>query len=392
MTHSTSDALVPVHHSRDMRDAINSYGPDRTASLFEDDTVTCDPHYHCYEPDPDDVLDFLNPFALNNDPTHVDVTTDESKSFYWLNLAQTGGDHWSHVEVTYYPINATVAATISDTRPLTAAFNLGSVPVTGVIAQPGMGLPSTTYLVKGGGNEYLHDYTSGYLTTTLDTTGQFPLTISAVKAQLSSDPDMVLGWETATSTITAVFEDHLGNALPDGTVIQFSTTEGTFPNAESTYAAVVTGGQRIFTTTLTLEAGADTAVVVASVESVAASTSVATIFPALDVVVEPDQTSIDKGQAVTCTYRLTNTGNVTLTDVTVADNYGILGEDLTLSPSATESYTQIVTLDQSTTITATVTGRDPLGNEVIDWDAVRITVDLYDVHLPLVVRNLSTTG
>ena len=182
MTHSISDALVPIHHSRDLRDAINSYGPDQPALLFEDNTVTCSPHYHCYEPDPETVLDFLEPFTLNDNPTHISITTDESKSYYWMNLAQTGGDHWSQVEVTYYPISLTVSATISDTHPLTVAFNLGSVPITDIIEQPGMGLPATTYLVEGGGNNYLYNYVSGYLTTTLATTGQFTLTISAVES------------------------------------------------------------------------------------------------------------------------------------------------------------------------------------------------------------------
>jgi pimeloyl-ACP methyl ester carboxylesterase len=182
MTHSISDTLVPIHHSRDLRDAINSYGPDQPAFLFEDTVIgpTCPPpKYHCYEPDPAAVFNFLEPFTLNNNPTHINITTDESKSYYWMNLAQTGGDHWSQIEVTYYPVSSTVAATISDTNPLTVAFNLGSTPIMGIIEQPGMGLPATTYLVKGGGNSYLHNYTSGYLTTTLTTTGQFTLTISA---------------------------------------------------------------------------------------------------------------------------------------------------------------------------------------------------------------------
>ena len=387
MTHSTSDALVPVHHSRDMRDAINSHGPDRLSALFEDTTVTCAPDYHCYEPDPADVLDFLDPFRLHDNPTHVNITTDESKSFHWMNLVQAGGDHWSNVEVTYYPISATVAATISDSQPLVAAFNLGSVPVMGVIEQPGMGLPSTTYLVNGGGNNYLHNYTSGYLTTTLGTTGRFSLTISAVAAELSADPAMVLGSQAATCTITAVFQDHLNNPLPDGTMVQFSTSEGTFPNAGSTYAVAVTDGQHTIATTLDLAPGADTAVVVASVESVTASTSVVTIFPALDVEVSADPVVVDKGQAVTCTYQLTNTGDIALTGVTLADNYGILGEDINLAPGAFESRIRSVSLDQDTTITAIVNGQDPLGNEVIDQDSIRITVDAFDIHLPLVIRS-----
>lgn len=279
ITHSVSDTLVPIHHSRDLRDAINSYGPDRLASVYEDTVVgpTCPPYYHCYEPDPMAVLNLLELFALNNNPANVNITTDESKSYHWLNIAQTGGDHWSQVEVAYYPISTTVTALISDTEPLTVAFNLGSTDlsstsITDKLKQPGMGLPTTTYLVKGGGNNYLHDYTSGYITTTLVSTGQFTLTISAIEAEVSANPSIVvLAGQIATSTITAVVRDHLDNPIPD-TTIEFSTTEGTFPNGSSTYTTTAMGGQAI--TTLTLDPEANRAEVVASVGSVTGSTSV----------------------------------------------------------------------------------------------------------------------
>jgi hypothetical protein len=101
ITHSISDTLVPITHSHELRDYINSYGPDQPVSVSEDDTVTCSPDYHCYEPDPDAVLDFLEPFTLNNNPTHINITTDESKSYYWMNLAQTGGDRWSQVDRSF---------------------------------------------------------------------------------------------------------------------------------------------------------------------------------------------------------------------------------------------------------------------------------------------------
>jgi len=139
-----------------------------------------------------------------------------------------------------------------------------------------MGLPATTYLVNGGDNYKLEDYTSGYLATTLTTTGQFSLTISAIDVEVSADPSVVSGGQTATSTITTVVKDQLNNPIPDDTTIEFSTTEGTFPNASSTYTAPAAGGQA--TTTLTLDSGANLAEVVASVESVTGSTSVDVIY------------------------------------------------------------------------------------------------------------------
>lgn len=281
ITHSVSDTLVPIHHSRDLRDAINSYGPDRTVLVYEDRVVgpTCDDggRYHCYEPDPMDVLGFLEQFTLGNHPTSMYVATDESKSYYWLKIAQTGDDHWSQVQVACYPLTATVTAWISDTAPLTLAFNLGSAAlayerISDRLRQPGMGFPATTYLIKGGGNNYLYDYGSGYLTTALSTTGDFGLTISAVRLDLSAQPDMVSGWQVATSTIRAEGRDGLGNPVPDGTAVGFSTTRGIFPNGSTVYTAAITGGQA--TVTLTLQPGEILAEITARLGSVTATTSV----------------------------------------------------------------------------------------------------------------------
>lgn len=110
MTHSVDDALVPVHHSRDLRDAINGYGPDRVALLYEDTVVgpTCPPYSHCLVPDPAAVLGFLSAYTLDNAPAGVIATTDESKAFYWLNLVQSGGAHWSKVEAIADPATESV--------------------------------------------------------------------------------------------------------------------------------------------------------------------------------------------------------------------------------------------------------------------------------------------
>src|SRR5579859_744517 len=100
MTHSYSDTLVPIMHPINLRDAINGFGPDRAAQLYANNDGSCpeDPDtYHCYEPDANAVLSFFQPFTLQGSQTHLNLITDESKSFYWLNIVQSGGDHWTHV-------------------------------------------------------------------------------------------------------------------------------------------------------------------------------------------------------------------------------------------------------------------------------------------------------
>ncbi|HEY4689691.1 MAG TPA: prolyl oligopeptidase family serine peptidase, partial [Anaerolineae bacterium] len=65
ITHSISDALVPIHHSFELRDAINGFGPDQLSQVYEDTSVSCSPDYHCYLPNPATVLNYLRQFTVN---------------------------------------------------------------------------------------------------------------------------------------------------------------------------------------------------------------------------------------------------------------------------------------------------------------------------------------
>lgn len=183
ITHGISDVLVPVSHSIRLRDAVNSYNPDDDVVLTIDDQDCGDQvYFHCYVPDPADVLDFFVPHTLDNNPTSIKIKTDQSKSFYWLNVAQTGGDHWTEIEVSYDLASKNVTAVISDTNPLSLGFNLGSTPINDVIDQPGMGLPENiSYLVKEQGQpDKQQAYGNGYFTVDTVNTGQYTLTISLI--------------------------------------------------------------------------------------------------------------------------------------------------------------------------------------------------------------------
>jgi hypothetical protein len=283
-------------------------------------------------------------------------------------------------------------ASVSDTQPLTLALNLGSTDlsstrVTDRLQQPGMGLPATTYLVGGGGNYKLENYTSGYLTTTLTATGQFTLAISAVTAQVAANPTVVPGWQTSISTLTVVSRDRINRPVPDGTVIGFSATEGVFPNGSSTYTTAVVGGQAI--TTLTLTSADDLAEIIASVENVTASTSVDVIHPAIEVLVTTNQGTIYEGDVVTYTYRLTNTGDITLTGVTVVDDNVTVCEDIVLAAMETYHRIRSVELFETTITTATVTAQDPLGYEWVRRDSMTVVVrpPEFDIYLPIVTKN-----
>jgi hypothetical protein len=198
--HDEIDQLVVVAHSQKLKAALDIWKS--TPVLFHrvnTGGLCTDGYNHCYNPPPvirnfsitidedgqtvSNLFDFLASHTQSSSPpSTVKIRTDESKPYYWLNVVQSGGDHWTEIDVSY--TSQIVSATISDTNSLTLAFNLGSTSLPGSagVLQPGMGLSeNTTYLVEESGySSYQQAYTSGYFTITLNNTGQFTLSISAI--------------------------------------------------------------------------------------------------------------------------------------------------------------------------------------------------------------------
>jgi hypothetical protein len=283
LTHSQSDLLVPVSHSLELRDAVNSFAPLQAAGLTIDTVVgpTCTdrggsdptPYYHCFENDPNSVFNFLAPLSRAGSPTQLRVATDQSKSFYWLKVTQTGDEHWSYVDVFTDSANQTVRTTVTDPNPLTLGFNLGAAPMTEILPQPGIGFAATTYLVKVQGQPaYVATYSGGYLNTPLSATGQYSLTISALEVAVSASPATRPAGTPVVSAITVLVRDKLGQPAPDQTPVFLTTTAGTFPNSAATVTATTSNGQA--TVNLSLSATDGVAQVTAAVGNAAAETTV----------------------------------------------------------------------------------------------------------------------
>jgi len=86
------------------------------------------------------------------------------------------------------------------------------------------------------------------------------------------------------------------------------------------------------------------------------------------------------GDSISYTITVTNTGNVTLTNVVVADaKVGLNATIATLAPGGVETYTRTYTVTQSdvdagqVVNTASATGKDPDGNDVTDDDTETVT-------------------
>jgi uncharacterized repeat protein (TIGR01451 family) len=107
------------------------------------------------------------------------------------------------------------------------------------------------------------------------------------------------------------------------------------------------------------------------------STFVDVINPAIQVVKTVDDDSPTAGQTVTYTYVVTNTGDTTLSDVSVVDDVlGAIGTVGTLAPGASATLTKavVVTIDTPSRNVALATGTDVLGKKVTDDDDATIAV------------------
>jgi len=75
------------------------------------------------------------------------------------------------------------------------------------------------------------------ITTTLEVTPGLPYSTT-----LSADPTQIYASGTHTSTISLYSEDECGNAISDGTVVTFTTDQGTFPGSVTTIYGTTSGG------------------------------------------------------------------------------------------------------------------------------------------------------
>jgi hypothetical protein len=385
--HSVHDELVPISHAYNLRDAINSFDPDTPATVDRDWTAqsNCDPPYHCFEPDPKWILNWLSPHRLAPNPDDIRIASDESKTYYWMKLTQTGGDHWSYVDVTRDPNSPTVEVKTDDTKRVSIGLNLGSVSQAGeVIPQPGMGLPATTYLLKGAGYYQLVDYTSGYMTTQVNSTGQSTFTISAIKVDVTADPSVLTGEQTETSTVTVEVRDQTTqrNIVPDGTLIVLQTTEGTFPNGKKTLTLTTVSGKA--TTSVTVTPDDDLATITATVRQASGQATIDVVRPGIDLQISADPAQIYSYEPVTMRYTVLNSGDSTLNSIRVTDDSGSsqpICEGFSLASGQQRECTRQLSLDRTTTIRAQVRGVSLLGETLTDSDSTTVNVIAPNIDL-----------
>ncbi|MBN6035371.1 DUF11 domain-containing protein [Amycolatopsis sp. 195334CR] len=203
-----------------------------------------------------------------------------------------------------------------------------------------------------------------------------PIAAPAIDVRKSADPAVIHAGEQVTWTITVTNTG--GNAL-DPVVV----TDDTTPACGRTLGALAPGASTEFTctgnpavtTTNTVTATGTDAVGQQATDT--ASATVTVIRPGIQIEKSAEPALVREGDEVTFTITVTNTGDVPLSGVSVADPVAsacarTIG---TLAPGAVQTYECTMSaLADDFTNTATASGIDPIGGSVSDSDDAVVDV------------------
>ena len=195
--------VVAPHHAYDLEGALVDWGSDEVAWT----------HYypgnHSKSPSDEKVvelLDWLETKSLQVDHFHLAIKTDESKTYYWLDVQQQArpdparDDPWTAVEASYNGATGAITATVTDTLSSDLRFNLQQ-----------MGLdPTARYVVENrdlSTNAFILSYSEpsdGWLMVSTGSGGEHELIMYPEteyrRIKIVQDPDAIhdtylLGWE-----------------------------------------------------------------------------------------------------------------------------------------------------------------------------------------------------
>jgi uncharacterized repeat protein (TIGR01451 family) len=189
--------------------------------------------------------------------------------------------------------------------------------------------------------------------------------------------------QTIVSGSTVTFTINVTNT-GDVPLTNVTVSDALAPNCARTFATLTAGQKQTYTCTrgnvtadFTNSATATGTPPVGNVVSATDTALVDVIHPAIDIAKTPDTQTIVSGSTATFTLAVTNTGDVSLTNVTVSDalapNCARTFATLTAGQKQTYTCTRAnVTADF--TNSATATGTPPVGSAVSDTDTALVDV------------------
>lgn len=208
----------------------------------------------------------------------------------------------------------------------------------------------------------------------------------SISISASAEPETVHSGEEVlfTYTITNTGESTLSNVTIEDAFGNTFTIDSLAAGSSATRTAT----QAINTTTTNdvTAAGADPG---GTTVSGSDSVEVTVIGPSLDLGVDVDPERVYRGETVTFTYRVTNTGDTDLYNVTVTDSYGTPISPITLTAgSPSVFWTVRRTLEGDTVNTVTATANDALDSTVSDSEEVQA----YIKYHPIVINEPLNVG
>ncbi len=124
VVHGISDTVVPPHHAQDFYDAIMAVNPARAELRWYEgghDPSQTPPYGGAW------AVNFMKDYRLNANPASLRIRTDESKSFYWLDIHAHKGDPWRTFTEVDADLNAEderIVATVRDNAQVDLSFDL----------------------------------------------------------------------------------------------------------------------------------------------------------------------------------------------------------------------------------------------------------------------------
>jgi len=152
LVHGRNDDKVPPHHAEDLYDAVQARGGALVESFWHDGDHGGSPEYG-----PDWTMNWLANHVRGAPPARLDIRSDESKSYFWLDIEQTGGDHWTALQAEALDAVQTLSGTVSDTHPVSLTFELADaglpadLPYTVVVQEVSGGDPTITVMTPTAG-------------------------------------------------------------------------------------------------------------------------------------------------------------------------------------------------------------------------------------------------
>jgi gliding motility-associated-like protein/uncharacterized repeat protein (TIGR01451 family) len=307
------------------------------------------------------------------------TTPSDSQLFTSLTGTPDAGGTWSNVGNSY-------TYTVAATAPCTGAAATATVTVT-IEDAPDAGADGTLTICEGTTPSDSQLFTS--LTGTPDAGGTWSNVGNSYTYTVAVTGTCTVA---ATATVT-VTENDAADAGTDGAItICEGAAQPTEPELFASLTAADAGGvwsgpvAGVYTYTVT-ETGACPSEDTATVTVIAATDGTITICEGITIVKQADKTEISQiGEVINYTLTITNTGRVTLTDVTVADPLtGLIELVGTLLPGEVKvvptRYT-VTSLDiEKTTLVnvATVTGTLPSGTTIEDDSSVSVVISANEI-------------